>query len=322
MVFSDAEYRPDMRRLITLVVGLLLLAGCGQAAKPKQARPWVKVGSGPVGVAAGTDDDLWVVGAEDNSLSHVVVGKRTVSSVKGIGSIPLRVATGFDAVWVTSFQDGALLKIDPTTSKVVATTPVGEGAEGVAAGLGSVWVVAQDAGLLLQVRPSDAKIVRRIDVGIGARLVATSDDFVWVSQFRNSQVLRIDPATGKVTTSGAVCSSPQGLAPAADKIWVTCTSQDKVVAIDPTSLEVVATVNVPGQPDPVRVAPDGSVLVGVEDGPRLVTLDPTDGHVVRSKKLARQAPLNDRANIDLAVAGGKAWLSSYGNGRVYAVALP
>ncbi|RNL79595.1 PQQ-binding-like beta-propeller repeat protein [Nocardioides marmorisolisilvae] len=311
-----------MRRLIALVVGLLLLAGCGQAATPR-AKPWVKVGAGPVGVAATEDGTVWAVGADSSTLARVVSGSRiTATLTAAIGSTPLRIAAGENALWVTSFGDGSLLKIDPATAKVLTTTPMGAGAEGVTTGLGFVWVVAQDAGLLLKVRPSDAKVVQRIDVGVGARLVATSADAVWVSQFRTSQVLRIDPATGKVTTSGAVCSSPQGLAPAADKVWVTCTSQDKVVAIDPKTLEVLTTVNVPGQPDPVRIAPDGSVLVGVEDGPTLVTLDPTDGHVLRSKKVGNQPPLDDRANIDLAITDGKAWLSSYRNGRLYRVALP
>jgi len=313
-----------MRRLVVLVAGLLLLAGCGNASTPKQAKPWVQVGSGPVGVAADADGTVWVVGADDSSLTRVVTkGSRITAHVsKDVGSTPLRVATGYDALWVTSFGDGDLLKVDPGTAKVLARTPVGAGAEGVAAGLGSVWVVAQDDGLLLRVRPGDAKVVQRIDVGVGARLVATSADAVWVSQYRNSQVLRIDPGTGRVTRSGAVCSSPQGLAPTAGRVWVTCTSQDKVVALDPRTLAVLTTVNLTGQPDPIRIAPDGSVLVGVEDGPRLVTLDPTDGHVLRTKRLGGQAPLDDRANIDLAVTGGKAWLSSYRNGRLYAIALP
>lgn len=312
-----------MHRVIALSLGLLLLAGCGQSPKPR-AKPWVEVGSGPVGVASSENGQVWVVGADDSTLARIAAsGSRPTAHVtEDVGATPLRIASGDGALWVTSFEDGSLLEIDPDTAATIRRTPVGEGAEGVAYGLGSVWVVAQDAGQLLRVRPSDAKVVQRIDVGIGARLVATSADAVWVSQFRDGHVLRIDPATGKVTASGAVCPSPQGLAPTADRVWVTCTAQNKVLALDPKSLAVVSTVAVAGQPDPVRIAPDGSVLVGVEDGPTLVTLDPTDGHVLRRKRLGAQPPLNDRANIDLAVAEHKAWLSSYGNNRVYAVTLP
>ena len=316
---------PGLLGFLGFLVATLLVAGCGQREAPAgHSSSSVRVGAGPVGVAADDDGTVWAVGADDSSLARVVTkGSRITAHVtKDVGSTPLRVATGYGAIWVTSFQDGYLLKIDPSTSKVIARTKVGAGAEGVTTGLGSVWVVAQDAGLLLRVRPADAKVVQRIDVDVGARLVATSADAVWVSQFRDSKVLRIDPTTGKITESGAVCSSPQGLAPTPDRVWVTCTSQDKVAAIDAHSLELVATANLSGQPDPVRIAPDGSVLVGVENGPTLVTLDPNDGHVLRKKALGHQAPLDDRANIDLAIAGGKAWLSSYRNGRLYAVALP
>src|SRR5690242_14979532 len=103
-----------MRRALALLVGLLLVTGCGQAAAPQQPKGWVKVGSGPVGVAADDAGSLWVVGSNDNSLTRVDPGEAitVTQTLKDIGAIPLRVATGFGAVWVTSFEDGKLLKID------------------------------------------------------------------------------------------------------------------------------------------------------------------------------------------------------------------
>jgi DNA-binding beta-propeller fold protein YncE len=311
-----------MRRLVLAVLGLLVVAGCGGSGddEPTAGPPWVRVGSGPVGVAADPDGSVWVANAGDDSVSHVI--GRAAHREPDVGDTPLRLAADGTGVWATSFGDGRLLHLTSVPSRIDKAGVMGDGPEGVVLAHGSVWVVVQDAGLLRQVRPRDARVVRAIRVGNGARLVAADATHVWVSQFAQGVVLRVDPASGAVTRSGPVCPHPQGLLPTADKVWVTCTSVDKVVALDPDTLEVLATVDVPGQPDPVVAGPDGEVVVVAEDGPTVYRLDPADGHVVDKHRLGTAAPLDDEANIDAAVIqDGTLWVTSYREDRVYYRAL-
>jgi hypothetical protein len=62
--------------------------------------------------------------------------------------------------------------------------------------------------------------------------------------------------------------------------------------------------------------------VVAEEGPRLVTIDPAAGEVTDETTLGEETALYDSANLDLAVAGGEAWVSSFKADRVYHVPLP
>ena len=79
---------------------------------------------------------------------------------------------------------------------------------------------------------------------------------------------------------------------------------------------------VEGSPDSVAATPDGRLVVVAEEGPRLVVVDPATAQVVAEQVLGEEPALNDRANLDLALAGGEAWVSSFNADRVYHVPLP
>jgi hypothetical protein len=63
------------------------------------------------------------------------------------------------------------------------------------------------------------------------------------------------------------------------------------------------------------------VLIAAEDGPTLVTIDPTSAQVTARTELGDEPALSDSANIDLVVAAGQAWVSGFRSGRVYHVPL-
>jgi DNA-binding beta-propeller fold protein YncE len=142
-----------------------------------------------------------------------------------------------------------------------------------------------------------------------------------VAAFADDRVLRIDPRTLDVRRSGKVCSGPQGMVEAAGRLWVACTFSDEVVALDPGSLAIVARVPVDGLPDSV-VAHDGRLLVVAEEGPRLVSIDPASGEVAGETTLGAESALYDSANLDVAVAGDEAWVTSFKADRVYHVPAP
>ena len=106
------------------------------------------------------------------------------------------------------------------------------------------------------------------------------------------------------------------------RVWVTCTLSEELVALDAASLEKVASVPVEGSPDSVAATDDGRLAVVAEDGPRLVVVDPASATVVAETVLGQEPALNDRANLDLALAGGEAWVGSFFADRVYHVPLP
>jgi hypothetical protein len=62
--------------------------------------------------------------------------------------------------------------------------------------------------------------------------------------------------------------------------------------------------------------------VVAEQGPTLVMVDPGSATVTGRTPLGAERALGDRANLDLALAGGEAWVSSFNADRVYHVPLP
>jgi YVTN family beta-propeller protein len=106
------------------------------------------------------------------------------------------------------------------------------------------------------------------------------------------------------------------------KVWVTCTLSDQLVALDATTLQQVAQVAVEGSPDSVSATPDGRLAVVAEQGPTLVMVDPGSASVTGQTLLGAERALGDRANLDLALSAGEAWVSSFNADRVYHVPLP
>ncbi|WP_372734668.1 hypothetical protein [Nocardioides sp.] len=318
------------RPLMVLVV--LLLAGCadgessrsqdGAAAPDAELIPYVEVERGPIGVTATDDGDVWVVSAYGDALSRIPSGADEPDLVAEVAGTPLRATAAFGRLWVTSFERNRLLRLDLETGEVTGTLKTGAGPEGVTAGFGSIWVVVQDAGELLRVDPATLEVQDRISIGAGARLVATGPDAVYVSHYADGAVLRLDPTTAKITAARPACEGPQGMAVLGDRIWVVCTLADEVVSLDARTLAIDDIVAVKGSPDSIQPTPDGRLAVVAEDGPTLVMVDVARAQVSSRTTLGDERPLDDRANLDLVIVAGEAWVSSYNADRVYHVPLP
>lgn len=59
-----------------------------------------------------------------------------------------------------------------------------------------------------------------------------------------------------------------------------------------------------------------------EEGPRIVSIDPGSGGVTGEVVLDEEQALYDSANLDVAVAGGEVWATSFTAYRVYHVPVP
>jgi streptogramin lyase len=323
-----------MLRRCVLVTVLLGLAACsdpdGGSSKPSpspsetevQTAPYVEVDAGPVGLTSTEDGSVWVVAAQAETVARIPAGATTSDLTVTAPGAPLRATSAYGAIWVTEFNRSRLIRIDPASGEVLASIQTGDGPEGVAAGFGSIWLVAQDAGKLLRIDPADNTVSQEIPLEVGARLVAPGPDAMYVAHYADGTILRVDPETNTFTTSEAVCDGPQAMAVLDGKVWVTCTLSQELVALDASTLEQVASVPVEGSPDSVAATADGRLAVVAEEGPTLVMVDPTTAAVTSTTVLGDHAALGDRANLDLALVGDEAWVSSFNANLVYHLPLP
>jgi DNA-binding beta-propeller fold protein YncE len=235
-----------------------------------------------------------------------------------VGETPLRAALDGELLWVSVFGEGHVVAVETTTGTVVHDSDLGGGPEGIGAGFDSVWVVRQDAHVLTRLDRTGAPQAD-IPVGTQPRLLTFGPDAVWVSDFGAGTLVRVDPVTGGTRVSESLCEGPQGLAVDEGVVWVACTTSDEVLAVDAQTLTVRGRVAVDGEPDGLLVH-DGSLWVAAPHGPTLVeiSLDADAPAVLGSTPLADDAALNDRANVDLAVAGGHIWVSALRSNRLYA----
>ncbi len=318
-----------MRRMVLTplpILALLLVAACGQSDSPRSpatggttaAAAGVDVGQDPIGITAAPSGDLWVVLAGDRSVVRVDAADNSVSTAVPVPGTPLRVtaAEGGAALWVTAFTNGAVVRVDTATGTLTDKVLVGDGAEGVTEAFGSIWVAVQDDGLLVQVDPKTRKVVRKIDVGPGVRLVVAGTDALWLADHVTGAVIRVDPKTYRVRRGEAACDGPEDLVASGPTTWVTCSVSEELVGVSASDLSVSRRIPLAGTPDAITSAPDGSLLLVLQDGPTLVRLDSSTGAEISRTRLGEQKQLNDQANLDIAVTADDAWITSFAEDRV------
>jgi streptogramin lyase len=282
----------------------------------------IQVGDGPVGLATGRAGAVWAVSARGDAVSRIPAGAAEPDLVVEVPGTPLRATWAYDALWVTSFGAEQLVRVDAASGTITDRVPAGAGPEGVTAAFGSVWVVAQDAGRLLRVDPRTASVTDRIEIGVGARLVIAGPRWLYVSHHADGRVLRIDPGTGHLWRSHEACHGPQGMALEHGRLWLACTVDNRVLVLDAETLEVVDRLHGPEAPDPVVLAPDGTVLAVSQAGPTVVTIDPANREPVGRLALGEADQLFDQANIDAVVSGGHVWVTSFNDNAVLRARLP
>jgi streptogramin lyase len=282
----------------------------------------IRVGAGPVGLATAGAGAVWAVSAGADSVSRIPAGATEPDLVVHVPGTPLRASSAYGALWVTSFRGEQLVRVDPVSGRVTDRIATGAGPEGVTAAFGSVWVVTQDGGHLLRVDPATTTVTNRIGIGVGARLVVAGPRWLYVSHHADGQVLRVDPGTGHIWRSREVCHGPQGMALEHGRLWLACTLDNRVLVLDAETLDVVDRLHGPEAPDPIAVAPDGSVLAISQAGPTVVTIDPANREPVGRFALGEADQLYVQANLDAVVSGDQVWVSSFNDDVVLRAPLP
>jgi streptogramin lyase len=322
-------HRPS---LLLAAVSVVALSACtGTAAK--EAAPhvdrsttptgsFVKTGSGPVGLTVDSRGRVWVASANAGTISRLNARGDRVEVRAHVGAAPLRLAATAGGVWVSVFSDGLLRRVNAVTGRVTKTVKVGAEPEGLTAAFGSLWVVLQASADLVRLDPKSGQVDGRYPVGAGPRLVTAGHGALWVSDFETGRIFRVDPGSGNVRHSSPLCEGPQGMAFSAGTLWVACTTDNVLVGLDSATLSRTHRLALAGSPDSIAAGLRGRLLVALQKGPTLATVDPAGPSVERRATLGRADQLYDSANIDAVYARGHAWVTSYREGGVYRVTGP
>jgi streptogramin lyase len=238
-----------------------------------------------------------------------------------VGDTPLRLLALDGSLWVTTIRDGSLTEVDPATGTVVRTVQLGGEPEGLTALDGHLFVVLQKDGKLAEVDPTTGAVVRRYDVGGEPRLVAPGTGALYVGDFARGRVVRVVPGSATVRRTKAVCAGVQDLLVLDGTVWAACMTDNRVIGLDPETLAVTRRIHVEGDPDGLAPGPGDDLLVSLQDGPGLATVDRADG-TVRRQPAGSSGRLYDQANNDVLERDGTAYVSDFTANRVAVITLP
>lgn len=192
----------------------------------------IRLGTAPANVAVG-EGGVWVLDADDRTISKVDPNERTLLRTFSTGSTPTSLAVGAGAIWIgnggESSYPGSISRIDPDSGAVDATIDLpGSGVRGYFQGGGTdqqliavtddaVWVVNRNF-TVSRIDPETNRVVATI-ADVGATSIATGEGEVWV--VGDEGVAEIDPATNAVSRRIEVAAeSLTSLAVGAGAVWV------------------------------------------------------------------------------------------------------
>jgi streptogramin lyase len=201
--------------------------------------------------------------------------------------------------------------VDGTPTAVVGKVQVGGQPCGVLAAAGSVWVTDAGAGTLQRIDPRTHRVIATTRVSSKPCELTEGFGSLWVST--QSGVLdRVDPGTGRVLRHVPVGAGSYEPVVSFGRVWVSNRNGSSISEIDPVTNRVVATIATPGLLPGGLVEAGGALWVGNDAGgaTELARLDPS------TRRLTR-VPGPSRPSF-VAVAAGKVWVASEGEGVVQA----
>lgn len=299
----------------------------------------IPVGSAPKQIAFGRSG-VWVVSAQDETVTHIDPETRTAIRTLPVGGPPVDVAVGEEGVWLLVSSRKALgggparvARIDPKLNALVLPEiPIGAGSLGfgsgpvqsLAAGDGAVWVESPSPQVRVSRIDTVTESVATFSVGgpsfgfnsgtaggvPGASGIAVDDGTVWVGS--DAGVIRINAQSKVVSkTIGLGVVVPTALAVGEHAIWVAarpgfrcCPAQTigtgTLTRIDPATNSVEEVIPIGGYPSAVAVG-EGSVWIADPGTRSVVRVDPKTSDVYRIKVGARPRGIT--------VGDGFVWIS-------------
>ena len=299
------------------------------------------VGENPVSVAAGSGA-VWVLNGDDRTVSRIDAATGLETRTFAIGAVPTSVAVGAGSVWIGagSTQSDPRLVLGPGNLSARSVTRI-DGATGlpearitlprhgdpkafaeraqsqVVVGEGAVWAVAPD-GSVARIDPATNR-ARILTHAVDASSLAVGGGSVWALgpvPYRAATIWQLDPRSGAVVRRIDVpADGLVALAYGAGSLWATDDSRGKVWRIDAgrpgmrTTMQTVAAA--PGVSG-IAFEPSGVWVTNV--------LDDTVSHVDPATNRVRRVVHLRGAPRDVAVGGGRVWVTLAGSGGVAATA--
>ncbi len=98
-----------------------------------------EVGAGPVGLASGDGDIVFVSNQTDGTVSRVDMSTGESTEVT-VGNAPIELAVSFGSLWVSVSESGDLVELHPDDLTILSRTPLGGVPTGLSVGADSLWV--------------------------------------------------------------------------------------------------------------------------------------------------------------------------------------
>jgi YVTN family beta-propeller protein len=272
-----------------------------------------------------------------NALAVINPTGREVDRYLPVGGAPSDVTTGDGAVWVLDANDLTISKIDPKTRKIVRTFGSGQTPTDLAVGANAIWVGngvsapgSEQVGQLYaasvsRISPSANTIITKLPGRQGTlraishaghntfkipgitQLVAGPQG-VWAID-PDQTVSKLDPRSGKIVfvvrnvNANAIAIGKEG-------VWIIENNGATLARIDPRSGKIVS-----------KITPSASGFVGIAVGAGSVwATDPFDGTVWRvmpgpPRDVTQTIPVGTGAT-DISVGDGQVWVSNFLDGTV------
>jgi streptogramin lyase len=246
--------------------------------------------SGPEGIVAGPDGNLWFAEATASKIAEVDPSTGAIAEFPTPtgGSLPLGITMGADGrLWFTEFAAGKVGVIDPATG-VITEFPIPTAASdpvGIAAGPnGDVWFTEDAADKVAEINPiTDAITELKVPTAAGGPfgIVAGPDGDVWFTEKTASKIGVIDPLTMAIDEIPTTTASAMPNAIAAgpdDSMWFTeqagAASRIGLVDVPTRKLTEFPTPTAASGPTVIEPGADGDMWFTEANASKVAAINP------------------------------------------------
>jgi DNA-binding SARP family transcriptional activator/ABC-type branched-subunit amino acid transport system substrate-binding protein len=280
----------------------------------------IPLGTAPTNIAVG-EGSVWVLDADDRTVSQIDPRKRALVRTFSTGSTPTDLAVGAGAIWIGNGVPQArtalpesVSRFDPESAVVDGTIPLsrasgaallwvprGDLKPHVAVTDAAVWVVNPDLSVS-RINPRTNRVVAGV-AGVRAVSIAAGEGEVWVVNDQG-EVVEIDPRTNVASKPIPVAAeSLTALAVGAGAVWVADPVGGSVWRIDPDPEPILGTIRLEVGVHGVAFG-EGAVWATNELVDEVYRIDPDTNE---ARVVSRMA-----APRGVAVGEGGVWVTSAG----------
>ena len=279
----------------------------------------IPLGTAPTSIAVG-EGSVWVLDADDRTVSQIDPKERAVVRTFSTGSTPTDLAVGAGAIWIgNSVPQGrtalpeSVSRFAPESAVVDETIPLSRADAAalirvsqdslmphIAVTDAAVWVVNPDLSVS-RIDPRTNRVVSGV-AGLLALSIAAGEGEVWIVSDRG-EVVEIDPRTDAASKRIPLpTESVAGLAVGAGAVWVADPVGGSVWRIDPDPEPILRSIPLDVGVRGVAFG-EGAVWATNEIADEVYRIDPDTNE---ARVVSRMAPRG------IAVGEGAVWVTSAG----------